>query len=228
MREAKFVAAILVAMLFVFGCTSPQPPAGAGGQNNTSGGGPTAPSGAGAGAETGAAGGAGAETNVSGGAGAGTNVSGGVGTGGSGGTDSFTGKDWAGLMALGVPMQCDVSADGSTTTMYVVDQGRKIRMEASSEGCSQTVIIIKDQKMYMKCVDEPMFEGCDWIQYDVSAQGPSGGTGQGSQVTDYENAPASSLDCAAWVPDNSKFDTPGNVCNLQDMMGGGAYPGGYN
>jgi hypothetical protein len=134
--------------------------------------------------------------------------------------DSFEGKDWAGLMALGVPTQCNVASSGTTMKMYMVDGGKKVRVETASDDCPMNIIIMKNDKMYMACVGgESMMPNCDWIEFDISGSGSPGGAPGGSSPSDFEDAPASSFDCQAWIPDASKFETPGKVCNLQDMYG---------
>jgi hypothetical protein len=129
--------------------------------------------------------------------------------------------DYAALIALGLPVQCDVTSGGAVSRMYMVEAGKKVRIESSSDECAQSILIIKDNKMYMKCEDEPMFPGCDWIEFELSG-GAGGGAsgGAGSTTSNIQDAPSSSFNCDAWLSDESKFETAGNVCNLQDMYGG--------
>jgi hypothetical protein len=235
MRGATIVVLLAIGLL-VFGCTGPQA------QANTSGsaGANTGGNGAMANESGSAMGGEGQgmvneSGNAMGGEGQGMNGSGtatgGTTTGGSAGTggNDYAGLDYAALLALGVPLQCDVTttASGKTTQMkmYVNSQG-VVRVEVPDDTsglCDSNVMVMKDKKLYMGCMGSQVVQGCDWLEFAASAN-ESAGAGAGSSGSGYSapnlnDSSATDFNCQPWVLDASKFDTPGKVCNLQDMQG---------
>ncbi len=246
MRGA-FIAVLLVLGLFVFGCTGQASTQANASVNAT--GGSQAPSGgtpSGGNASGGASGTVG--TNVS------VNISGGTGgttggtTGGSANTSGAvdtSGKDYAGLLALGVPLTCTVTTENGSVKLYMNGAG-VTRMEvpatSSDSTCNMTVILMQGNKFDMSCAQGSMmggstgpFAGCDWIEmtFNQSATTTGGSASSGtSEASSVQSAPAAQFSCQPWVPDASKFTTSGNVCNLDQMMkqiaggSGGSY-GGY-
>jgi hypothetical protein len=250
MRGA-FIGILLVIGLLVFGCAGQQSAQGnvsantSGGnmQGGSAGAGnaggnamenTTQPSGGSAGGENmtanetgGSMGGGSAAGNVSG-------ASGGSTTGGTGSAaagSNLGGLDYAGLLAAGVPVQCDVTTNESTVHLFMNGNG-VVRMEAPStspdDTCQQTVMIMQGNKIDYMCAQgtmmgSDMFAGCDWIEMTfnmtAAAQGGQSGSGSGaSDASSVQSAPAAQFSCSPWVPDASKFQVTGKVCNLQDIM----------
>ncbi|MDD5171885.1 MAG: hypothetical protein PHF60_02500 [Candidatus ainarchaeum sp.] len=212
---------VLIAIgMLVFGCFAP-------------------PSGGPTGAETGGTGAAGSGI-VGGGAGATGGQTGGTGaTGGeTGATDGQQGGDQTGsagqdlvgktydeLLGLEIPMQCDMTmtSDGQTTTIriYMKNSG-EMRNEITLEGvsmCTKMISIMKGNTIYSGCEGEKYPPGssssCDWLTTVIEETNATAGT---SQPSDYSNVPATQINCVPWVPDDSKFATPGHVCTQEDLM----------
>ena len=219
----RFIVMLVIAGLLVFGCTAPQ-----GQSNNTSAGGGTAagggplPSG---GATTTAGGGA--ATTGGGTTGGGTAATGGE-TGGGGG--SLAGKAWGDLVALGVPVQCDITTtySGKTTTVRVYMKGSDLaRSEVptpDSPQCKQIISIVKGNTYYMGCGNGNLFGSgfdCQWIKFEATGEAAAPTS---LEKPSYENVPSTQISCIPWVYDGAKFDTAGKVCTMQDIMGGYAPP----
>ncbi|MEW6722370.1 MAG: hypothetical protein AB1324_03845 [Candidatus Micrarchaeota archaeon] len=223
------ILSLLVVSLLLFGCGGQQPS----NQTNMTGpapqGGTTAPA---TGGETGAPGeGQGGtmeeepEAPPSGGDNAPAQPSG----------NGYAGMEYAALVALGVPLECDVTttSNGTTVTsrLYMKDSST-LRVESptqNAQGCQEMVVIMKnnEKKMYMGCPDGQFMPGCDWLVFTLEGNGTMQGqvsTTGGTEVdTDFSDIPPSDLDCRAWVYDASKFDTGGKVCDLSSMGNYGNY-----
>lgn len=163
---------------------------------------------------TGATGG---DTGTTGGQTGGTGSSGGQ----TGGND-FTGKTYEQLLGLGVPMQCDITMtyEGKTTTMKIYSKNNgEIRNEIpipETEMCSKMISILKGDTVYTSCEGKtyPPGTSCDWMKYVVNNTGTTGG----STAPDYSDVPPTQINCMPWVPDDSKFATPGKICTQEDIM----------
>ncbi|MFN7991445.1 MAG: hypothetical protein U0R44_04785 [Candidatus Micrarchaeia archaeon] len=155
--------------------------------------------------------------------------SGGTGTGSSGGND-LSGKGYAALLALGIPVQCDVTSvyKNKTTNMKMYMNGKgvsRVEVPDSSSGqCTNSVMVTKDKQLYMGCSDGQLFSGCDWMLLELEPTSGAPAGGAGSSAPDLKTMPATDFNCAPWVMDPSKFETPGKVCSFKDIMGGSGYP----
>ncbi len=258
MRGA-FVALLLVFGLFVFGCTgqaNTQTNASANGTTQPSGGSqgpsggtpstpPSPPSGGVSGNET-MNGSANVTTGGSGTTSGGTTgtASGGSTSGGTSAQVDTSGKDYAGLLALGVPLSCTVTTENGSVTMFMNGQGVtrvEVPSTSSDSTCQETVMLMQGSKIDMSCAQGTMmggnqgpFAGCDWIEMTFNASATAGSAGAsstgGSEASSVQSAPAAQFSCQPWVPDASKFVTSGKVCNLDQIMkqisgGTGGYPG---
>lgn len=136
--------------------------------------------------------------------------------------------DYAALVALGVPLECDITtvSNGTTTTSHVFMKGSaqtRIEVETSGMGCSKIVMISKDKKLYMSCEGKAEFmpgSGCKWIMFEASGNGTLSGqvsSGSGSVDTDYTNVDPSQIDCKAWVYSDNLFETDGGVCDFSNL-----------
>ena len=146
----------------------------------------------------------------------------------------FSGLDFAGVMALGVPVQCDMTmldSSGQTATikMYAINEDN-LRQEivggsVAQSGCQKVIVIIKPDGQYLGCEGTSMFgPSCDWLKL------PSGGAADegavGFDMPAVADLPSGQISCLPWIPDNSKFNTPGTACTMEEMMQG--MMGGYN
>ena len=227
MGGARTLLAIFIALgLLVFGCTAPSGP----GTSTT----PGTAGGTGAGNQA-----AGTGTGAGAGAGTGAGASAGTGTGaGTGaattGTTDLTGMAYTQLIALGIPVQCDMTttSQGKSTTIKVYMNGAsEVREEvpvdssssAASTGCTKMIVILKGTVSYMGCEEGSLFgPSCQWLRMETT---PSGGAQTSPvQQPDLGSVPATQISCVPWVYDASKFTVSGPTCTLQDLMGGyGAY-----
>ena len=156
---------------------------------------------------------------------------------GSGDMLDLSGMEYAALMALGIPLECDITTttDGQTITqkMYADGQGNS-RIEstdqAMSSGCSKWVVILQKEKMYWGCEggNYPPGTDCDWMLFEQSENATSSqvdvdyGDGGGFD-TDYSDVPPADIDCKPWVLDPSKFTPSGEICDMEDLMSGYAF-----
>ncbi len=226
MRGTLLIATLLVFGLIVAGCTGPSPQAGGQAQNGQA-----------------------AQPSGNGGAGAQVQTpeqeqtqeqeqeqeqQGGSGSQEGSGADDLAGKTYEALAAMGVPLQCQMSAaaEGGTFTAKVYMKGSsEVRSEGTApEGeCPKTVTIIKGNKYYVACEGAQIMEGCDWMEFTFD-DSEAADTGGGSfEAPDYSDVPPAQISCQPWIYDSSKFQTPGNVCNLDEIMNQykGMYQGGY-
>ncbi|MBN1169700.1 hypothetical protein JXA56_01625 [Candidatus Micrarchaeota archaeon] len=141
--------------------------------------------------------------------------------------DDLIGKNFVGLAALGVPLECDITValDGQMTKTKLYMQGEsQIRSEMDIEeqsGCTKFIYIFKNKKAYMGCEDgnifgdAEMFEGCNWIEFSTEE---SDSSGYSASTPDFQSVPSTNINCVPWLYDSSKFDTPGKVCNMEQIM----------
>lgn len=195
--HSRLVIATILAAILVFGCTSPAAP------TNESGGQGGAPQGQ-QGSQQGGQGGAGQQ--------------GGGGQGGSG----FSDKTFEQLMALGVPMQCNIkmsNGEVTTTVKAYKGVGSDLRTEMASEAapCPVIVSIIKEDRYYVGCKQGEMFPGCQWLVFRQENE-TAPGAGGGYEKPDYSSTPASDISCEPWLPDESMFREPADACSLEDLM----------
>jgi hypothetical protein len=152
-------------------------------------------------------------------------------TGGAG--DDFAGKTYAELMGLGIPMQCDITITGEESTMkytmYTNGAG-DVRSEThntdSGSTCTTIVTIMKGDKAYVGCDGGSMFPdtgednpfaGCEWMELDLNESTTSVTASIDDNAPDYTSAPPEQINCVPWVPDSSKFATPSNACNVEEI-----------
>ncbi len=166
-----------------------------------------------------------------------TTGNGNAGTGGTTGGNTnqdLTGKTYAQLAALGLPMECDITTinNGQSTSIKMYMNGDNSRMETTSssgDACPKYIFISDKTNMYMGCEGGNPYGSffgsdvqCDWIQLNINS-GNVSGTGSVTNSPDIDNLPPTSFNCKLWILDQSKFATPGKICDMQDMFGG-AYP----
>ncbi len=139
------------------------------------------------------------------------------------------GLGYTALLALGVPIQCKITENSTTSTLYMDGKG-KVRVEGSggSGNCSTSVAIMNGNKVDISCVGSQVMPGCDWLEIETnsstnaSAGNPSQG-GPGSMASD-NSAPdlnalsSTQFNCQPWIEDSSKFVVSGKACNFMDIM----------
>jgi len=214
----KYLLAVLLAAILLFGCIHPGGGAQAGGSGTS--GGTGAGGAAGAGGTAGTGGTSGGATGGAGGAAGGSTGSGG----------GFNMEQWSmsALMAAGTPVHCTVTYGGDlpgTFDMYVWGEKLMITGETSIEGGTQTftevVKPVGGKKMMYWTVSGPegrMMENCDWLAFDITKTSIESEPGTVETTTvDYEQPPIS-YECFPAVFGDEKFATPGNVCDFSNIM----------
>jgi len=200
--HVRAIIAVLLVSILVLGCTSPstggnastpqgQQPGGTAGQNQTQA--PPAN-----------------ETSPP----AGGNETGGGQPSGGGG-NGLAGITFAALMALGVPVQCQITTEAGAVTLYK-GAGTDMRTEMSVSGgpCAKVISIVKSDKYYVGCDQGTLFQNCQWLVFSVNATG--GGAGS-YQKPDYSDIPASQISCVPWIENPSMLQAPGNACDLSAL-----------
>lgn len=168
-----------------------------------------------------------------------------AGTGGSGagsssggtGAQDLSGLGYSALVALGVPLECDITetSEGETISMKLyMDGNDNTRAEVpiedeGSSGCSKFIFISKGQNTYLGCEGSkyPPGTDCDWM-VTKAAEGSTEEMeveyGSGSSFdTDYSDIPVADIDCKPWVYDASKFQVSGKACTMEDLMAAYTY-----
>lgn len=144
----------------------------------------------------------------------------------------LTGLDYLAVLSLGVPVECDITVtdQGETTTVKLYAQGEdQIRWESEMEeieGCTKFIYIQKADSVYFGCEggNYPPGSSCNWLQMTVE-EGDYEEYDEESYETsfetyDYEFEALSStqIACKPWLYDASKFETPGNVCDMDTYI----------
>jgi hypothetical protein len=123
-------------------------------------------------------------------------------------------------MALGVPIQCDITTSTGTVKLYK-DAGSDMRTEMSvSEGPCPTIVSIETGgTYYVGCEQGTLVPGsnCQWLMF--STNGTAGvSLPSGYQEPDYSGLPAAQITCVPWATVPSLLQAPSNACNLQDLV----------
>lgn len=140
----------------------------------------------------------------------------------------YTGMEYAGMMATGNPIQCDVTYryQGEQTTAKVYMRGEnRVREEITVDGES-TTIIIRDDTIYVK-MQGGEIEGCEWLAFETDEEEYEATSYEGEYTTgrvDFEEMPEVTFECYPWTYDESKFAAPPNACTMEDIMGGYVIP----
>jgi hypothetical protein len=102
--------------------------------------------------------------------------------------------------------------------MYFSGGNARVESTTTVEGQSfNSVSIVKGDKIYINLPSASKigpYADCDWLSASKTA---SQTQGQAS-VKDYEEVPPADISCLPWATDDSKFATPGKVCDLSAMM----------
>jgi hypothetical protein len=219
-----FIALVLMGLM-LFGCTSPS--------------GPSAPSGASAaGGGAGASGtGAAAGSNGTGAAGAGTSGAGAAGGaanqgaqgGAAGGPGAAAIATYAAAVASGLPLECTVTSNGQTSTIFV--RGQQMALTGTASG-QPYMMVVKNGVSYMQLSTDmkssiaQMGKNCDWLVFTANKTASSGGSSAPVSTSDY-TAPGVVWSCQPGMFGDEKFLTPGATCDMSTLYssaGAGAPP----
>jgi len=135
----------------------------------------------------------------------------------------LTGKDYAALITLGIPITCDVGSVGNfetDTILYI--KGMNARAEVSfdhSDESYNSVSVIKDDRVYVKVVDE-YFGGieseCSWIYIETPEDKDD--ASPSISEDDLRMLDGSEFTCVVGSFGDEKFATPGEACSMADFM----------
>ncbi len=142
------------------------------------------------------------------------------------GAPDLTNLAYAELVALGVPIQCDVVTivDGETvnTKMYMKGED-EIRIESMSTqpDCPKVISIFTEDVMYVGCEGQQILPdlGCDWMKFEAEEE-TSATESAPVTASDLEDLPPTSYSCQPWIYDSSKFTASGKACTMEDIMQG--------
>ncbi|MFH1684668.1 MAG: hypothetical protein ABH983_00015 [Candidatus Micrarchaeota archaeon] len=140
--------------------------------------------------------------------------------------DNFAGLDYDGVLALGLPAECDVTmATGQETMSYkMYIDGQNVRWESSDmdmEDCSKVVYVATDNAVAIGCEggNYPPGSSCNWLVMSDEGESEPTETEMGDYSSpEFGGVPAAQISCKPWIPDSSKFSTPGKACTMDDYM----------
>ncbi len=142
--------------------------------------------------------------------------------------DDFAGLDYNGVLALGLPAECDVTmANGQETMSYkMYIDGQNVRWESSDipmEGleCSKLVYVASGSTVALGCEggNYPPGSSCNWlVMSDVGDSEPTETEMGDYSSPEFGDVPAAQISCKPWIPDSSKFSTSGKTCTMDDYM----------
>ncbi len=142
--------------------------------------------------------------------------------------DDFAGLDYDGVMALGLPAECDVTmANGQQTISYkMYIDGANVRWETSDipmEGleCPKVVYVATESIVAFGCEggNYPPGSSCNWLIMSEMGESEPSETEMGEYSSpEFGDVPAAQISCKPWIPDSSKFSTPGKTCTMDDYM----------
>lgn len=158
------------------------------------------------------------------------------------GVIDFAGLDYAAVMALSVPIECDITTyvDGEPITVKLYAKGEnEIRKEYVPKDmedidCPKFVWITKDNNIYMCCEGGDFLPDstCDCFAFicEEDEEPAEAGAASGYTALDLGDVPATQVSCWPWLYDPSKFQVPGKACTMDEYiqeMTGGAYDYDY-
>lgn len=153
-------------------------------------------------------------------------------------TNDLTGLTYNQLLGRGVPIECDIvsrTETGTVTMKMYYDGSAKSRVEFETaqntgrDSCQRMAIISQNMNSAdIGCISgQAYMANCNWLHMEFeqsevedverSVSTPSG-------TPDYTRLPPTSYNCRPWIVDNSKFQTSGRVCTMEDLTAG--YPTG--
>jgi len=130
------------------------------------------------------------------------------------------------LIALGVPVQCEITTtyEGETTTATMYMQGEnKVRYESTSTYDGKLLIVLMlDGVSYLTNFMSDEVPECEWLMMEPEETEPEPGEPGDytytTAVPDFGDMPETSFECSPWVYDASKFQAPTeNVCTMDEF-----------
>jgi len=122
-------------------------------------------------------------------------------------------------LAQNVPLECTavVTSEGETVTAHYWTKDGNVRTETQSGG-QKMVSILKNNKIYVSMAAAPESGiKCDWLVFEQGESKPET-EAYSASTKNYENMGEVKVDCKPAVFGNEKFETPGKVCTMQDLI----------
>jgi hypothetical protein len=139
-----------------------------------------------------------------------------------GGTD-LTGKDYAALIALGIPITCDVSniaGHETDATLYIKGEKARAEMTFGYGGVEyESLSIIKDGKVYLQVIDDyfgGMETECRWIYMETPDDRDQASPSISDE--DLRMLDASDFTCVVGAFGDEMFSTTGQACTMAEFM----------
>ena len=124
-------------------------------------------------------------------------------------------------ISAGVPTECTINYADDTQNIQIKYWilGDNMKLETTSQGTNM-VVITKNGDSYM-AGDMMGVPDCNWIMFeDMGEEDYEDNDFDMETVdySDYEDNALYTIDCQPAIFGNEKFDTPGNVCTMEDLM----------
>ncbi|MEW6722369.1 MAG: hypothetical protein AB1324_03840 [Candidatus Micrarchaeota archaeon] len=130
--------------------------------------------------------------------------------------NKYSGKTFAWLVALDVPLVCEINYTWQGKPGYskvYMKGGDELRVEtvggAGMAQCSKTISIVRGTRVYVGCEGKMVMPSCDWFRSDYDPAEPGV-----SSTFNFRDVSPSQILCADWEYSSESFSTPGNSCHL--------------
>ncbi len=135
----------------------------------------------------------------------------------------LTGKDYAALVALGIPITCDISnlaGYETDATLYIKGENARAEMSFDYGGIEyESLSIIKDGKVYLKVIDDyfgGMETECRWIYIETPEDEEQASPSISDE--DLRMLDASDFTCVIGAFGDEMFATAGQACTMAEFM----------
>ncbi len=148
-----------------------------------------------------------------------------------GGQQNYNDMTMGALMNLGVPIKCVITyryqKEGMSGTALEYIIGKKARIESETttkDGSTSSIMVVKNEGAYIKIMPEMkadggMYANCDWLFYPAGENKEYEINEEEKVGADYEKLGYEyTVHCEPAMFGEEKFATPGNVCNIKEMM----------
>lgn len=137
----------------------------------------------------------------------------------------FEGLDYASIIALGQSGECTVTIEDegvtSTTYLWFADGKSRTEMTSTQGGQSIEMVAIYKNEMVYSSFPQTMggaYGDCDWIEMSAQEQEEASSESEEYSTPDLSDMPETSFECHAATVPASKFETPGTVCTMDELM----------
>ncbi len=132
-------------------------------------------------------------------------------------------KGYAALIALGVPLECDVTLHDAKIqgTMKLYIKGKKFRAQSElpeSTQCKKSITLFTDQTLYSSCEGSQIMPGCQWIRFSLSEEQVQTSANSVSP-TALQKIPNTDFSCKPGLFGDEKFSVGSEkVCDLTELV----------